>query len=185
MSVSYINVACQLRFPHTSYTLSSPPCFGAKTLTPKQYQGTEQRHTRSLKSRHPFALATKDLKSNLDQLDIKTADWTEHLWNTEWSNHNTKLHQFISNIDTYSVIRNACPKMLLGPNKSFRHRCWTLPFFASHHYWGMAANAARERGAENQTPELITTDGPLYSLPYGTDGLIRLGDDTNQLAARN
>ena len=49
----------------------------------------------------------------------------------------------------------------------------------------MAANVARECDAENQMPEHIKTNGPLYSLPHGIDGLIRLGDDTNQLAASN
>ena len=42
----------------------------------------------------------------------------------------------------------------------------------------MATAAACECGAENQIAEHFTTDRPLYSPLFRTDGLVRLGEDT-------
>ena len=60
----------------------------------------ELRQSRRLKSRHPFVPAARELLSNLNQLDIRAADWAEHSWSSEWNNCNTRLHRFIYNIDT-------------------------------------------------------------------------------------
>ena len=64
----------------------------------------ELRQSRRLKSRHPFVPAARELLSNLNQLDIREADWAEHSWRSEWNNCNTRLHHFIYNIDTPSPV---------------------------------------------------------------------------------
>ena len=61
---------------------------------------SELRRSQRLKSRHPFVPAAREPLSNLNQLDIKEADWAEHLWKSEWNNCNTRFHHFIYNIDT-------------------------------------------------------------------------------------
>ena len=60
----------------------------------------ELRQSRRLKSRHPFVPASRELLPNLNQLDIRAADWAEHSGRSEWNNCNTRLHHFICNIDT-------------------------------------------------------------------------------------
>ena len=55
----------------------------------------ELRQSRCLKSRHPFVPAAKELLSNLNQLDVRAADWAEDSWRSEWNNCNTRLHHFI------------------------------------------------------------------------------------------
>ena len=59
----------------------------------------ELKQSRCLKSRHPFVPATRELLSNLNQLDIRAADWAEHAWSLEYRNCNTLLHHFICNTD--------------------------------------------------------------------------------------
>ena len=51
-------------------------------------------------------------------------------------------------------------------------------FHSSLYNWGMATTPAWECGAENKTADHITTDCPHYSPSHGTDGLIRLDEDT-------
>ena len=50
-----------------------------------------------LRSRHPFGSAARQPLSNLNQLNIKVADWAERTWSSEWNNCNTRLYHFICN----------------------------------------------------------------------------------------
>ena len=91
----------------------------------------------------------------------------------ESSQHQTppfySRHQCLTN-------RNAPPKTFLGAAESSSNRCRTLR--SALYNWGMATTAACERGAENQTAELIVTNCPSYSPPHGTDGLVQLDEET-------
>ena len=135
----------------------------------------ELRQSRRLKSRHPFVPAARELLSNLNQLDIRAANWTEHSWRSEWNNCNTRLHHFIYNIDT-------SPLGMHFPRRSWvrlnHFRTGVGRFRSSLHNWGMVPCAACDCGAENQTAEHILAHCPLFSPPHGITGLDRLDDDT-------
>ena len=135
----------------------------------------ELRQSRRLKSRHPFVPAARKLLSNLNQLDIRAADWAEHSWKSEWNNCYTRLHLFIYNIDTPP------PGMHL-PRRSWvrlNHlRIGVGRFRSSLHNWGMVPSAACDCATENGTAEHILAHCPLFSPPHGITGLVRLDDDT-------
>ena len=135
----------------------------------------ELRQSRRLKSRHPFVPAARELLSNLNQLDIRAADWTEHTWRSEWNNCNTRLHHFIYNIDTPPSGRHLPRRSWVRLNHL---RTGVGRFRSSLHNWGMVPSAACNCGAENQTAEHILVHCPLFSLPHGITGLVRLDDDT-------
>ena len=119
----------------------------------------ELKQSRRLKSRHPFVPADRELLFDLNQLDIRAADWAEHSWRSEWNNCNTRLHHFIYNIDTPP------PGMHL-PRRSWvrlNHlRIGVGRFHSSLHNWGMVPPAACDRGAENQTAEHILAHCPMF-----------------------
>ena len=135
----------------------------------------ELRQSRRLNSRHLFVPAARELLPNLNQLDIRAADWVEHSWRSEWNNCSTRLHHFIYNIDTPP------PRMHL-PRRSWvrlNHlRTGVGRFRSSLRNWGMVPSAACDCGAENQTAELILSHCPLFSPPHAINGLVRLDDDT-------
>ena len=136
---------------------------------------SELEQSRRLKSKHSFVPAALKLLSNLNQLDIRAADWAKHAWSSEWNNCNTRLHHFICSTDTPS------------PAMHFPRRFWVrlnhlriavARFRPSLHNWGMVPCAACDCGVENQTAELIIAHCPLFSPPHGTTGLVHLDDGT-------
>ena len=128
----------------------------------------ELRQPRRLKSRHFFVSAAREQIFNLNQLDIRAADWVEHSWRSEWNNCNTRLHCFIYNIDTPP------PGMHL-PRRSWvrlNHlRTGVGRFRSSLHNWEMVPSVACDCGAENQTAEHILAHCPLFS-PISWDNWI-------------
>ena len=133
------------------------------------------RQSRRVKSRHPFVLAFKKLLSNLNQLDIRAADWAEHSWSSEWNNFNARLHHFICNIDTP-------PPGIHLPRRTWLRlnhlRTGVGRFSSSLFNLGKVPPAACDCGAEDQTAEHILAHRPMFSPPHGITGLVYLDDDT-------
>ena len=133
------------------------------------------RQSRRLKSRHSFVPVARELLFNLNQLDIRAADWAEHSWKSEWNNCNTRLHHFIYNIDTPPPGMHLPRRFWVRLNHL---RTGVGRFRSSLHNWGMVPSAACDCGAENQTAEHILAHCPLFSPLHGITGLVRLDDDT-------
>ena len=76
----------------------------------------EQEQSRRLKSRLPFVPAAKSLLTDFAHLKIKTADLAEYSWNLKWSN-NTRLHNFIPNVDNLSLRIYPPKHALVRPNR--------------------------------------------------------------------
>ena len=48
-----------------------------------------------LRSRHPFVPDAWNLLDNLARLGIRTSEWTNHKWNTEYCKNTSRLHAFV------------------------------------------------------------------------------------------
>ena len=100
----------------------------------------ELRQFRRLNSRHPFVPAARELLSNLNQLDIRAADWAEHSWSSKWNN---RLFHFICNIPTPPAGMHLPRRFWVRLN----HLCTGVGRFRlSLHNWGMVPSAACDCG---------------------------------------
>ena len=70
--------------------------------------GSPDGYRERLKSRRPFVPAARKLLQDLTELDIRTAQWTDFKWSTEYSECSSDLRAFIPRTSTRPM-GMACP----------------------------------------------------------------------------
>ena len=126
-------------------------------------------------SRHPFAPAARKLFHSLSELRIRTAQWTNLTWDTEYSKSMSALGVYIPWVSTrpigMSLTRTAWVKL-----NRLRTGVWC--FGSSMHWWGLASSAKCECGANEQTADHIISTCPTHQAPRRIMGLTVLDDET-------
>ena len=79
-------------------------------------RSTDTRQVR-LRSRRPFMPAAQNLLDNLARLGIRTSEWTNHKWKTEYCENASRIHAFVPGTDARPVEmglpREACVKPVI------------------------------------------------------------------------
>ena len=137
--------------------------------------GSTHGYRERLKSRRPFVPAARKLLQDLTELDIRSAQWTDFKWNTEYSECLSDLRAFIP--------RTSTRPMGMGlPRSSWvrlnRFRAGVGCFQSFMHKWGLAPTSNCECGAAEQTAEHIILTYPVHRAPTGIRGLTVLDVDT-------
>ena len=100
-----------------------------------------------LRSRRPFVPAARNLLDNLARLGIRTSEWTNHKWKTEYCENASRLRAFVPGTGAKPVgmglPRAACVKLN-------RLRTGVGRFHSSMHKWGLAHSPNCECGASEQ-----------------------------------
>ena len=114
--------------------------------------------------------ADLELLRDASELRISSARWADHKGSIEWREGTSRLHSFFDDVDT------------LPPSTRLPRPAWVClnrlrtgfgHFWSSMHKWGMASMAfCGESGAEEQTPNHITTSCTIYRHPNGIRGLL-------------
>ena len=105
-----------------------------------------------LKSRHPFVPAARKLLNDLSTLGIRTARWMNYRWSAGYSKRTSVLYVFIS--------RTSSRLLAMGLPRTFsvqlnRLRTGAGCFHSSMYKWDLALSPNCERGATNQTADLV------------------------------
>ena len=129
-----------------------------------------------LRSRRPFVPgARKNLLDNLAEFGIRTSEWTNHKWKTEYCENASRLRVLVPETGTRPV------GMGLPRAAWVKHnRLWTGVgrFYSSMHKWGLAPSPNCECGASEQTADHVLTACPIHRAPHGARGLTVLDDET-------
>ena len=137
--------------------------------------GSTDAHRERLRSRRPFVPAARKLLSELSDLDIRAAQWTDYKWDVEYLESTSDLHAFVPRASTrplgMGLPRTAWVKLN-------RFRTGVGRFQSSMHKWGLAPTSICECGALNQTAAHVILECPLHRAPRGYHGLRILDDDT-------
>ena len=137
--------------------------------------GSPDGHRERLKSRRPFVLAARKLLQDLTELDVRSAQWTDFKWNTEYSECSPDLCAFISRVSTR-------PMGMGLPRSSWVRLNRLLAgvgcFQSFMHKWGLASTSNCGCGAAEQTAEHIILICPVHRAPTGIRGLTVLDVDT-------
>jgi hypothetical protein len=118
--------------------------------------------------------AARELLQQCSVQGTSAARWADHRWSSERDNIPPRLRDFIPDASSptgFGLPRKAWVRLN-------RLRTGVGRFRSSMHRWGLAANAACECGAENQTADHIISSCPIYRAPDGTHGLSVLDDES-------
>ena len=117
-----------------------------------------------LRSRHPFVPAAWNLLDNLAKLGIRTSEWTNHKWKTEYCKNASRLCGFVPET-------GARPVGMGLPRATWvkLNRLWTGvgQFHLSMHKWGLTPSPNCECGASEQTADHVLTACPIHQAPHG------------------
>ena len=128
-----------------------------------------------LRSRRPFMPAARNLLDNLARLGIRTSEWTNHKWKTEYCKNASRLRAFVPRTSARPV------GMGLPRVAWVKLNClWTSVgrFHSSMHKWGLAPSLNCKCGASEQTTDHVLTACPIHWAPHGAQGLTVLDDKT-------
>ena len=138
-----------------------------------------------LRSRRPFVPAARNLLDNLARLDIRTSEWTNHKWKTEYCENASGLRAFVPETGARSFGMGLPRAAWVKLN---RLRTGVGRFHSSMHKWGLAPSPNCECGASEQTADHVLTACLIYRAPHGARGLRVLDDETrcwlNDITAR-
>ena len=88
-----------------------------------------------LGSRHPFVPAARNLLNNLARLGIRTSEWKNHKWNTEYCENVSRLRAFVPRTGARPVGMGLPRAAWVRLN---RLRTGFGQFHSSMHKWGLA-----------------------------------------------
>ena len=127
-----------------------------------------------LKSRRPFVPAARKLLRNLSELAIRAAQWTNFIWDTEYSKSMSSLGVYIPRVSTRTIGMSLTRTAWVKLN---RLRTGVRRFGSSMHKWGLASSAKCKCGASEQTADHIILTCPIHRAPRGIMGLTVLDHD--------
>ena len=128
-----------------------------------------------LRSRRPFLPVSRNLLNNLATLGIRSSEWTNHKWNTEYCENASRLRAFVPETGARPVgmglpraawVKLNCLRTDVGR------------FHSSMHKWGLAPSPNCECGASDQTADHVLTACPIHRAPHGARDLTVLDDET-------
>ena len=128
-----------------------------------------------LRSRRPFAPASRNLLDNLARLGIRASEWTNHKWKTEYCVGAFRLRVFVPGTSARSVGMGLPRATWVKLN---RLRTGVGRFHSSMHKWGLAFSPNYECGASEQTADHVLTACPIHRAPQGARSLTVLDDET-------
>ena len=107
-----------------------------------------------LKSRRPFVPAARNLLDNFARLGIRTSEWTNHKWKTEYCKNAFRLRVFVPGTGAKPVEMGLPRAAWVKLN---RLRTGVRRFLSSIHKWGLAPSPNCECGASEQTADYVLT----------------------------
>ena len=127
-----------------------------------------------LRSRCLFVPAARNLLDNLARLGIRTSEWTNHKWNTEYCENASRLRAFVPGTGARPIGMGLPRAAWVKLN---RLRTGVGRFHSSMHKWGLAPSLTCECGASEQTADHVLTACPMHRAPHGARGLTVLDDE--------
>ena len=128
-----------------------------------------------LRSRRAFVPNARNLLDDLARLGIRTSEWTNHKWKTEYCENASRLRAFVLGTGARPV-EMGLPRAAWV--KFNRLRTGVGRFHSSMHKWGLAPSPNCECGASEQTADHVLTACPIHRAPHGARGLTVLDDET-------
>ena len=128
-----------------------------------------------LRSRRPFVPAARNLLDNIARLGIRTSEWTNHKWKTEYCKNASRLRAFVPRTGA-RLVGIGLPRATWV--KLNRLRTGVGRFHLSMHKWGLAPSPNCECGASEQIADHVLTACPIHRAPHGARGLTVLDDET-------
>ena len=128
-----------------------------------------------LRSRRPFVPGARNPLDNLARLGIRSSEWTNHKWKTEYCENASRLRAFVPGTGARPVGMGLSRPAWVKLN---RLRTGVERFHSSIHKWGLAPSPNCECGASEQTADHVLTACPIHRAPHGARGLTVLDDET-------
>ena len=128
-----------------------------------------------LRYRRPFVPAARNLLDNLARLGIRSSEWTNHKWKTEYCENAFRLRAFVSGTGARPVGMGLLRAAWVKLN---RLRTGVGRFHLSMHKWGLAPSPNCKCGASEQTADHVLTACPIHRAPLGARGLTIWDDET-------
>ena len=128
-----------------------------------------------LRSRRLFVPVARNLLDNLARLGIRASEWTNHKWNTEYSENASRLRVFVPETGPRPVGMGLTRAAWVKLN---RLRTGVGRFHSSMHKWGLALLLNYKCGSSEQTADHVLTACPIHRAPHGARGLTVLDDET-------
>ena len=151
---------------------------GSLDLDPILYgllSGSSDTRQVRLRSRRPFVPGARNLLDNLARLGIRSSEWTNHKWKTEYCKNASGLRAFVPRTGARPV-GMGLPRVAWV--KLNRLRTGVGRFHSSMHKWDLAPSPNCECGASEQTADHVLTTCPIHRAPHGARGLTVLDDET-------
>ena len=121
-----------------------------------------------LRFRRPFVPAAWNLLDNLARLCIRSFEWTNHKWKTEYCKNVFRLRAFVLGTGARPVGMGLPRAVWVKLN---RLRTGVGQFHSSMHKWGFAPSPNCECGASEQTADHVLTACPIHRAPHGARDL--------------
>ena len=129
----------------------------------------------TLKSRRPFMRAARKLSSELSEIGIRVAQWTNYIWRTEYSKSTSVLCVYIYRASTRLLEIGLARTFWVKLN---RLRTGVGRFDLSVYKGGLAPSVNCDCGATEQTANHIISACLIHRTPRGMAGLTVWDDDT-------
>ena len=120
-------------------------------------------------------LAERNLLDNFVELDIRTSEWTNDKWNSEYSKNSSRLRVFVARTGGRPVEMGLSREAWIKLNFL---RTGVGRFHSSMRKWGLAPSPTCECGAAEQTADHVLIAYPMHRAPHGARGLMVLDDET-------
>ena len=133
-----------------------------------------------LRSRRPFVPTARNLLDNLAGLGIRTSEWTNHKWNTEYYKNASRLRAFVPETGARPV-GMGLPRVAWV--KLNRQQTGFGRFHSSMHKWGLAPSPNCECGASEQTADHVLTACPIHRAPHGERGMTVLDNEAGLMTS--
>ena len=128
-----------------------------------------------LRSRRPFVPGARNLLNNLARLGIRSSEWTNHKWKTEYCENASRLRAFVPETGSRPVVMGLPRATWIKLN---RLRTGVGRFHSSMNKWGLAPLPNCKCSASEQTADHVLTACPIHWAPHGARGLTVLDDET-------
>ena len=112
---------------------------------------------------------------NLSELGIRTVQWTNLTWDTEYSKSMPALGVYIPRVSTRPIGMSWTRTAWVKLN---RLRTVVGRFGSSIHKWSLASSSKCESGASDQTADHIILTCPTHRAPRGIMDLTVLDEET-------
>ena len=132
-----------------------------------------------LKSRRPFATASRKISNDLSKLGIRAAQWTNYRWSAEYSKRTSVLHVFIPRTSFRLFEMGLVRTSWVNLN---RLRTGVGHFHLPMYKWSLAPSPNCECGATDHTANHLISTSSIHRAPQRVAGLTVLDDNADAMA---